>query len=130
MFWRTATQIRRCLFFFLLRLFLFFDFLFLGLYLVPDIGDSYEKGNEIQNLEKAGAVDDTVVFHAGTAVADGGVVTAGGRVLGITSLGNDLPDALSKAYIAVETISFKDAFYRNDIAHRELKRLGLDVNNE
>jgi phosphoribosylamine--glycine ligase len=91
---------------------------------------SYEKGNEIQNLAKAGAVDDTVVFHAGTAVADGSVVTAGGRVLGITSLGNDLPDALSKAYIAVETISFKDAFYRNDIAHRELKRLGLDVNNE
>ncbi|MCK5676341.1 MAG: phosphoribosylamine--glycine ligase, partial [Verrucomicrobia bacterium] len=48
---------------------------------------------------------------------------AGGRVLGVTSLGKDLPDALSKAYIAVETISFKDAFYRNDIAHREMKRL-------
>ncbi len=90
----------------------------------------YAKGNEIQNLDKANAVDDTVVFHAGTALADDKVVTAGGRVLGITSLGKDLPDALSKAYIAVETISFQDAFYRNDIAHREMKRLGIDFNNE
>jgi len=83
----------------------------------------YKKGDEIQNLDKANAVDDTVVFHAGTALAGDKVVTAGGRVLGITSLGKDLPDALSKAYVAVETISFKDAFYRNDIAHREMKRL-------
>ena len=74
-------------------------------------------------MDKANAVDDTVVFHAGTALEGDKVVTAGGRVLGITSLGNDLPDALSKAYVAVETISFKDAFYRNDIAHREMKRL-------
>ncbi len=91
---------------------------------------SYEKGNEIENIDKANAVADTVVFHAGTALKDGSVVTAGGRVLGITSLGSDLPDALSKAYIAVETISFKDAFYRNDIAHREMKRLGCDFNKE
>jgi len=90
----------------------------------------YAKGEEIENLGKANAVADTVVFHAGTALQDGKVVTAGGRVLGITSLGKDLPDALSKAYIAVETISFKDAFYRNDIAHREMKRLGIDFNNE
>ena len=68
-------------------------------------------------------MDDTVVFHAGTAVKEGQVVTAGGRVLGITSLGKDLPDALAKAYVAVETISFKDAFYRNDIAFREMRRL-------
>jgi phosphoribosylamine--glycine ligase len=83
----------------------------------------YAKGDEIENLERAGTVDDTVVFHAGTALNDGKVVTAGGRVLGITSLGKDLPDALSKAYIAVETISFNNAFYINDIAHRELRRL-------
>ena len=68
-------------------------------------------------------MDDTVVFHAGTALVGDKVVTAGGRVLGITSLGTDLPDALSKAYIAVETISFEGAFYRNDIAHRETRRL-------
>jgi phosphoribosylamine--glycine ligase len=84
---------------------------------------SYEKGDEIENLAKANAVQDTVVFHAGTALQQNSVVTAGGRVLGITSLGKDLPDALSKAYIAVETISFKNAFYRNDIAHREMRRL-------
>jgi len=83
----------------------------------------YAKGNAIENLDKANAVEDTVVFQAGTAVDGEKVVTAGGRVLGITSLGKDLPDALSKAYIAVETISFKDAFYRNDIAHRELRRM-------
>jgi phosphoribosylamine--glycine ligase len=83
----------------------------------------YAKGDEIENLATANEIEDTVVFHAGTALNDGKVVTAGGRVLGITSLGKDLPDALSKAYIAVETISFKNAFYRNDIAHRELRRL-------
>ena len=83
----------------------------------------YAKGHEIQNLDKANEVQDTVVFHAGTALDGNQVLTAGGRVLGITSLGKDLPDALSKAYIAVETISFKDAFYRNDIAHREMRRL-------
>ncbi len=86
----------------------------------------YAKGNEIQNLDKANAVDDTMVFHAGTALSKDQIVTAGGRVLGITSLGKDLPDALSKAYIAVETISFTGAFYRNDIAHRELRRLEND----
>ena len=84
---------------------------------------AYEKGNVIENLERANAVEDTVVFHAGTALEGGQVVTAGGRVLGITSCGTDLPDALSKAYLAVESISFKDAFYRNDIAHREIRRL-------
>ncbi len=83
----------------------------------------YAKGHEIQNIGKANTVEDTVVFQAGTALDGEKVVTAGGRVLGITSLGKDLPDALSKAYIAVETISFKDAFYRNDIAHRELRRM-------
>lgn len=91
---------------------------------------SYAKGDVIENLDTANAVNDTVVFHAGTALKDDQVVTDGGRVLGITSLGKDLPDALSKAYIAVESISFKDAFYRNDIAHREMKRLGLDFNQE
>ncbi len=90
----------------------------------------YPKGDEIQNLDKANAVEDTVVFHAGTALDADKVVTAGGRVLGVTSLGADLPDALSNAYIAVESVSFQGAFYRNDIAHRELKRLGIDFNNE
>jgi len=84
---------------------------------------AYEKGNRIENLDKAAAVDDTVIFHAGTAIKGDDIVTAGGRVLGVTSLGKDLPDALSKAYIAVETISFKDVYYRKDIAYREMRRL-------
>ena len=46
-------------------------------------------------------------------------------MLGITSLGEDLEDALSKAYIAVETIGYQGAFYRNDIGHRELRRMKM-----
>ncbi|MAW39890.1 MAG: phosphoribosylamine--glycine ligase [Kiritimatiellaceae bacterium] len=84
---------------------------------------TYAKGLPIGNIALANEVQDTVVFHAGTALVDEEVVTAGGRVLGITSTGEDLEDALSKAYIAVETISYRDAFYRNDIGHRELRRM-------
>lgn len=84
---------------------------------------AYAKGNPIGNIELANQVEDTVVFHAGTALEGDEVVTAGGRVLGITSVGDDLEDALSKAYIAVETISYTEAFYRNDIGHRELRRM-------
>jgi phosphoribosylamine--glycine ligase len=84
---------------------------------------AYGKGNPIGNIELANQVEDTVVFHAGTALEGDEVVTAGGRVLGITSVGDDLEDALSKAYIAVETISYTEAFYRNDIGHRELRRM-------
>lgn len=84
---------------------------------------AYTKGNPIGNIDLANEVEDTVVFHAGTALEGDEVVTAGGRVLGITSLGDDLEDALSKAYIAVETISYTEAFYRNDIGHRELRRM-------
>lgn len=87
----------------------------------------YETGHVIENLATAGAVEDTVVFHAGTAIQENQVVTAGGRVLGVTSLGTDLPDALSKVYIAVESISFKDRFYRHDIAYREMRRLENDL---
>ena len=90
----------------------------------------YAKGDVIENLDKANAVADTVVFHAGTDMKDGNVLTAGGRVLGITSLGKDLPDALNKVYVAVESISFEGAFYRNDIAYREMKRLGMDFVKE
>jgi phosphoribosylamine--glycine ligase len=62
------------------------------------------------------------VFHAGTALQDGRVVTSGGRVLGVTGLGSDLRAAVANAYAAVEKISWNNAFYRKDIAHRELER--------
>ena len=85
--------------------------------------DPYDEGHVIENIGEANKVIDTVVFQAGTSIKDDKTVTDGGRVLGITSLGDDLEDALSKAYIAVETISYESAFYRNDIGHRELRRM-------
>ena len=82
---------------------------------------SYEKGNEIHGIadaEKTGAL----VFHAGTAEKDGKLVTNGGRVLGVVGMGADVASAVHSAYAAVEQISFKDAYYRKDIAHRALHR--------
>ncbi len=86
---------------------------------------SYEKGREIFGLEDAGKVADTVVFHAGTALKDGRVINSGGRVLGVTSLGNTVKDAIDKAYEACSKISFKDHFYRKDIGAKALKRLSI-----
>lgn len=80
----------------------------------------YKKGDVIDGL--GAAAEHAVVFHAGTALKDGRAVTAGGRVLGVTGLGVDLCAAVGKAYQAVEKISWTGAFYRKDIAHRELKR--------
>lgn len=73
---------------------------------------NYEKGYEIQHLDKAG---DTIVFHAGTTMSDGKVVTSGGRVLALTSLGNDIQEALDKSYAAAKAINFDYAYYRKDI---------------
>ena len=80
---------------------------------------SYEKGNVISGLDDAAATG-AVVFHAGTAEKEGNIITAGGRVLGITALGDDISTAVENAYIALEKISWKDACYRKDIAHRVL----------
>ena len=82
----------------------------------------YESQQRNQNIKQANDVIDTIVFQAGTKVDHNKIITDGGRVLGITSLGEDLEDALSKAYISVETISYENAFYRNDIGHHELRR--------
>ena len=75
---------------------------------------NYSKGIEIKGLDDNGNVEDAIVYHAGTAF-DGTFKTAGGRVLGVTAVGNDLKEALSKAYTAVEKISFEGAHYRKDI---------------
>lgn len=80
---------------------------------------SYEKGNPIFGLPQES--DEQVVFHAGTKKADGQIVTAGGRVLGVTALGQDIAEAREKAYQLVRQISFKDAHYRTDIAAKALK---------
>ena len=81
---------------------------------------SYEKGHEIHGIRDA---EDTgaLVFHAGTAKRDGKIVTNGGRVLSVVGIGEDIASAVKNSYAAVEKISFKDAYYRKDIAHRALK---------
>ena len=83
---------------------------------------SYQKGFAIDGLEKAKAAD-TLVFHAGTAEKDGAVVTNGGRVLGVVAKAPTVKEAVDKAYKGVAAITFQDAFYRKDIAHRALERL-------
>ncbi|APQ17369.1 phosphoribosylamine--glycine ligase [Maribacter hydrothermalis] len=73
---------------------------------------SYEKGKEISGIE---AIKDSLVFHAGTTVKDGKVVTNGGRVMAITSFGDDFKSALSKSYENVEKLSFDGMNYRRDL---------------
>ena len=84
---------------------------------------SYPKGLEI-DLGKAEEMPDVTVYHAGTALKGDKLVTSGGRVLGVTAVGDDLTAALEKAYDAVREISFDGAFYRQDIGARALKALG------
>ena len=79
----------------------------------------YEGGKAITGIVKAEALGATV-YHAGTAVKDGALVTAGGRVLGVTALGDTLADAVSHAYRAAKEIHFDGAHMRSDIGSREL----------
>jgi phosphoribosylamine--glycine ligase len=83
---------------------------------------SYPKGKEIKGLEAAARLPGVKVFHAGTALADGKVVTSGGRVLGVTATAPDLVAARNRAYEAVKLISFDGAQYRKDIAAKALSR--------
>lgn len=83
---------------------------------------SYKKGC-VMSFGNAEMLPDVTVYHAGTALKDGALVTAGGRVLGVTATGADLPKALEKAYAAVREIQFDGAFYRKDIGARALKAL-------
>jgi phosphoribosylamine---glycine ligase len=76
----------------------------------------YPSGRPIQGLDRAGKVDKTVIFHAGTAIRDGTVVTAGGRVLAVSALGKDLAEARGRAYEAASLISFQGMHHRTDIA--------------
>jgi len=80
----------------------------------------YAKGRVITGLEEADRLPHIKVFHAGTAARDGQVVTSGGRVLGVTALGQDLRAARAAAYAAVETIHFEGAHFRRDIAAKAL----------
>ncbi|MBR3456615.1 MAG: phosphoribosylamine--glycine ligase, partial [Selenomonadaceae bacterium] len=82
---------------------------------------SYAKGKVISGLEEAKEAGN-LVFHAGTAQKDGNIVTNGGRVLGVVAKAGSIREAVDHAYAGVGKISFEDAFYRKDIAHRALSR--------
>ena len=79
---------------------------------------SYPKGLEISGLDENGQAQGVTVYHAGTKLENGKFLTNGGRVLGVTALGETLEEALNKAYAAVEGITFDGAFYRRDIGRR------------
>ena len=86
---------------------------------------AYEKGHAISGLDAANAVTDTMVFHAGTAMDGDQVVTSGGRVLGVTSLGGTVQQAIDTAYAACDKIAFTDHFFRRDIGAKAVKRLSI-----
>ena len=86
---------------------------------------SYETGHEILGLKEANQIKNTVVFHAGTGIDGNTVVSAGGRVLGVTSLGDTVEEAIKTAYAACAKISFNGHFYRKDIGAKALKRLSI-----
>jgi phosphoribosylamine--glycine ligase len=77
---------------------------------------NYLKGKPIHGLDDAAKLPATKVFHAGTALKNGQIVTNGGRVLGVTALGKDLKAAQAAAYAAVDKIHFDGAHFRHDIA--------------
>jgi len=83
----------------------------------------YEKGKVITGIEEAEKIDNVVVFHAGTAIKDGKLVTNGGRVLNVTALGKDIVEARENVYKAIEKIHFDGMHYRKDIGLKALKRL-------
>jgi phosphoribosylamine--glycine ligase len=80
--------------------------------------DSYDKGHAITGLDEAAALDHVQVFHAGTARQGEQVVTTGGRVLGVTAVGDTMQRARSRAYEAIKLIQFDGAYFRGDIAMR------------
>lgn len=81
----------------------------------------YEKGRTVEGLEGL-AANDVVAFHAGVARVDDRLVNAGGRVVGVTAIADDLHSAVGRAYEALGTIHFDGMYYRRDIAHRALAR--------
>ena len=81
----------------------------------------YEKGREISGLDAADALEDVKVFHAGTRLEDGRVLSDGGRVLGVTSLGATISLAKLQAYKGVKEIRWRGAWCRKDISDKALQ---------
>jgi phosphoribosylamine--glycine ligase len=83
---------------------------------------SYKTGFPITGLDDAARLPGVEVFHSGSSLAGGEVLTAGGRVLGVTAAAPTLEEALKRAYQAIATIHFDGIYYRHDIGHRALKK--------
>jgi phosphoribosylamine--glycine ligase len=84
---------------------------------------TYQKGVPIEGLEAAAAMKDVVVFHAGTKEDEGTLLTNGGRVLGVTAIGETIREARDRAYSAVSKIHFDGAHFRTDIARKAIGRV-------
>jgi len=84
---------------------------------------AYAKGERIEGLEELAGWPQVVAFHAGTELRDGELVTAGGRVLGITAMAPTIAAAIDQAYAAVDRVRFAGMHFRRDIGHRALARL-------
>ena len=82
----------------------------------------YRKGSVIGGLDEATAVEGVEIFHAGTALRDGEVVAAGGRVLNVCAVGRDVAEAQARAYAAVDRIRWPEGFCRRDIGWRAVAR--------
>ena len=85
--------------------------------------DPYETGEVITGLEDADAIEGVTVFHAGTKQDGTNIVTAGGRVLGVTAIAGGLHAAIQRVYQGVSTIHFDKAHARSDIGYRALEKL-------
>ena len=83
----------------------------------------HKTGFPISGIEEAEALGDVTVFHAGTNIKEGQLVTDGGRVLAINAVGDDIKASIDKAYEAISKIHFNNHYYRRDIGHRVLERL-------
>ena len=84
--------------------------------------DPYETGKVITGLDRANALENVTVFHAGTQMRNGDITTGGGRVLGVTALASDIKSAIEGAYRGVKEIHFDQAHFRTDIGYRALDR--------
>jgi len=83
---------------------------------------NFVKGKVVLGLEEAAKLPNVKVFHAGTKLADAMAMTDGGRVLGVTAIGDDLQDAKKNAYEAIAKIGFQGAFWRKDIGDKAIKK--------
>lgn len=83
----------------------------------------YKKGFQIHRIDEVNSMDGVLVFHSGTSRDDGGIVASGGRVIGVTAVGDDVSDAINKVYKAVKHIDCESLYYRTDIGKKALKYL-------